>query len=142
MANSVSINCVDVSVVDATCEEVSFIALFGVRKVVFSSVTPPALTPMLVVSSASVKLEESNISKAPPLPPTSIHELTALHVVTFVPYSRRYPVDSDMVVVASFDTCRRSRSGVALDTLDTAVSSASPVVELAVVSLPLSLLQW
>ena len=54
--NSVSINWVDETVVDAMTEDVSFTALFGVRNVVFSFVTPPATTAISVVLPPSLRL--------------------------------------------------------------------------------------
>ena len=108
---SASIYCAEVSVVVAIVVEASFTALFGVRNVTFSLVTPPLATAIFVVSPASERFVVVAIFHAPPVTPTSVHEPTALQVVIFVPYSRRSAVDAD-VTAPSFETWRRTRTGV------------------------------
>ena len=121
-------------------ELVSRKAPFGVKKVVFSSVTPPSATDIFVVLTPFVTFGESESTQSPPDSPIFFH-VTALHVVIFLPYSRLKEVDV-LVVAPSFDTSTRRRFASAFMTRVMSVSSAPSVAEVAPLSPPSSFLQW
>ena len=135
--NSISTNSDSVSVMLLVCDEVSLTPAFGVRKVMFSSVTPPVVVAMFVVLVPSVKLPESVISKEPPPAPTSVHEPILLQDVIFFPYSRRNWVDAEEVAPL-LETSRRRRYISFLVTFEIEVSSTPPVKDPAVTSVPRS----
>ncbi len=111
IAYSSSTYCVVVSTMPAVCEEVSFTPALGVRKVVFSFVTPPVATAIFVVLFPSVMKVELNISKTPPAAPTSVHPLAASHEPVVSAYSSRYCIEG-VELLPSLDTSIRRRAFV------------------------------
>ena len=138
---SSSTNSSDSRVSVSLTAEFSITPLFGVRKVTFSSVTPPRAVAILVVSSPAVTCPDSEELQTAPVPPTVTHSETALHVVTRSAYSR-VNTEGEEVVAPSLLTANRSRSTMPANAPVTGTSSTPPVFDVASVSLPSSFLKW
>ena len=141
MEYSRSTKLVELSFIADVCEEMSLTAPFEAKNVVFSSVIPPTAFKILVVLFPSVILAELYILKSSFVAPTSVHPVARSHEELAKRDSNLYCIDG-VDVPPSLETSIRKRTGGNVGNDARLVSSVPLVFEVAVVSEPLSFLQW
>ncbi len=109
---------------------------------VFSSVTPPFVAAIFVVSAPLVRFTLSDISQSSTATaPTSVQIDAFSQVVIFGENSNLNRVGTEPFK-PSFETPKRKRISDAKSKLVIGVSSTPPVAEVASTSLPSSFLHW